>query len=138
MSIKGSKTEQNLKDAFTLESAANRRYSYFASKAEVEGLKDVAETFRATAEGETGHANGLLEYLEECGDPVTGLPFGGTKANLRSAIASEIEDYSNRYPAMLETARAEGFDDIADWFETLIKAEKAHAKRLQQLLDSID
>ena len=137
MSIKGSKTEQNLKDAFEAESAANRRYSYFASNADVEGHKEIAEAFRATAEGETGHAHGLLEYLEECGDPVTGLPFGSTAANLKCAIASEIFDSSERYPAMAETARAEGFKEIAAWFETLAKAEKAHTARFQQLLDAL-
>ena len=114
MSIKGSKTEQNLKDAFAAESAANRRYSYFASKADVEGLKDIAEAFRATAEGETGHAHGHLEYLEACGDPVTELPFGGTEANLKSAIASELFDANERYPEMAETARSEGFSEIAE------------------------
>ena len=137
MSIKGSKTEQNLKDAFAVESAANRRYSYFASKADVEGLKDIAEAFRATAEGETGHAHGHLEYLEACGDPVTELPFGGTEANLKSAIASELFDANERYPEMAETARSEGFSEIAAWFETLAKAEKAHSERFRQLLDAL-
>ena len=64
MSLKGSQTEQNLKDAFAGESQANRRYLYFASKADVEGYNDVAAVFRSTAEGETGHAHGHLEYLE--------------------------------------------------------------------------
>lgn len=138
MSIKGSKTEQNLIDAFAAESAANRRYSYFASKADVEGHKEIAELFRATAEGETGHAHGLLEYLEECGDPVTGLPFGSTSANLKCAIASEIFDSSERYPAMAAIAREEGFTEIAAWFETLAKAEKAHTARFQQLLAALE
>ena len=65
MSLKGSKTEQNLKDAFAGESQANRRYLYFAAKADVEGQNDVAAVFRSTAEGETGHAHGHLEYLEK-------------------------------------------------------------------------
>ena len=65
MALKDSKTEQNLKDAFAGESQANRRYLYFASKADVEGYNDVAAVFRSTAEGETGHAHGHLEYLEE-------------------------------------------------------------------------
>lgn len=137
MSIKGSKTEQNLIDAFAAEAAANRRYSYFASKADVEGLKDIAEAFRATAEGETGHAHGHLEYLEACGDPDTGLPFGGTEANLKSAIASEVFDSNERYPKMAATARAEGFTEIAAWFETLAKAEKTHSERFRQLLDAL-
>ena len=76
--LKGTKTEQNLKDAFAGESQANRRYLYFAQKADVEGYNDTAVVFRSTAEGETGHAHGHLEYLEEAGDPATGLPIGPT------------------------------------------------------------
>ena len=87
MELKGSATEQNLKDAFAGESQANRRYLYFASKADVEGYNDVAAVFRSTAEGETGHAHGHLEYLEEVGDPATGLPMGDTKKNLEASIA---------------------------------------------------
>ncbi len=89
MDLKGSKTEQHLKDAFAGESQANRRYLYFANKAYVEGYPDIAALFRSTAEGETGHAHGHLEYLEQCGDPATGLPFGATEANLKSAVAGE-------------------------------------------------
>ena len=76
MQLKGSKTEDHLKAAFAGESQANRRYLYFAAKADVEGYNDVAAVFRSTAEGETGHAHGHLEYLETCGDPATGMPFG--------------------------------------------------------------
>ena len=85
MALKGSQTEQNLKDAFAGESQANRRYLYFASKADVEGYNDVAAVFRSTAEGETGHAHGHLEYLEAVGDPATGLPMGDTVKNLEAA-----------------------------------------------------
>ena len=74
MSLKGSKTESNLKDAFAGESQANRRYLYFAQRADVEGYNDVSTVFRSTAEGETGHAHGHLQYLEEVGDPATGEP----------------------------------------------------------------
>ena len=84
MQLKGSKTEQHLKDAFAGESQANRRYLYFAAKADVEGYNDVAAVFRSTAEGETGHAHGHLEYLEKCGDPATGMPFGPTAENQAS------------------------------------------------------
>ena len=83
MSLKGTKTENNLKDAFAGESQANRRYLYFAQKADVEGYNDVAAVFRSTAEGETGHAHGHLEFLEEVGDPATGLPIGGTSLEPR-------------------------------------------------------
>ena len=139
MSIKGTKTEQNLKDAFAGESQANRRYLYFAAKADVEGENDVAQVFRSTAEGETGHAHGHLEYLEkDCGDPATGEPIGDSKMNLRAAIAGETHEYTDMYPGMAKTAREEGFDEIADWFETLAKAEKSHAGKFQKTLDSID
>ena len=138
MSLKGSKTEQNLKDAFAGESQANRRYLYFAAKADVEGQNDIATVFRSTAEGETGHAHGHLEYLEkDCGDPATGEPIGDSKMNLRAAIAGETHEYTDMYPGMAKTAREEGFEEIADWFETLAKAEKSHAGKFQKTLESI-
>jgi rubrerythrin len=136
MSLKGSKTEQNLKDAFAGESQANRRYLYFAAKADVEGYNDVAAVFRSTAEGETGHAHGHLEYLEEVGDPATGMPIGSTAENLASAIAGETHEYTDMYPGMAKAARDEDFDEIADWFETLAKAERSHANRFQKALDT--
>jgi rubrerythrin len=88
MSLKDSKTEENLKAAFAGESQANRRYLYFAQKADIEGYNDVAAVFRSTAEGETGHAHGHLQYLEEVGDPATGEPIGGTSLNLKAAIVA--------------------------------------------------
>ncbi|MBX3629695.1 MAG: rubrerythrin family protein [Nitrosomonas sp.] len=137
MELKGSQTEGNLKAAFAGESQANRRYLYFAAKADVEGQNDVAAVFRSTAEGETGHAHGHLEYLESCGDPATGLHFGATRDNLKTAIAGETHEYTDMYPGMAKTAREEGFDEIADWFETLAKAERSHANRFQRALDSL-
>ena len=137
MTLKGSKTEQNLKDAFAGESQANRRYLYFAQKADVQGYNDVSAVFRSTAEGETGHAHGHLEYLQEVGDPATGKPIGETKDNLASAIAGEIHEYTDMYPGMAKTAREEGFNEIADWFETLAKAEKSHAGKFQKTLDTL-
>jgi len=138
MELKGSQTEQNLKDAFAGESQANRRYLYFASKAYVEGYNDVAAVFRSTAEGETGHAHGHLEYLEEVGDPATGMPMGDTVKNLEASIAGETHEYTDMYPGMAKTARDEDFDEIADWFETLAKAERSHANRFQKALDNLD
>ena len=135
--LKGSKTEQSLKDAFAGESQANRRYLYFAAKADVEGQNDVASIFRSTAEGETGHAHGHLEYLEAVGDPATGLPIGRSRENLKAAIAGETHEYTDMYPGMAKNARDEGFDEIADWFETLAKAEKSHAGRFQKALDTL-
>jgi len=138
MALKGSKTEDNLKEAFAGESQANRRYLYFAQKADVEGYNDVSAVFRSTAEGETGHAHGHLEYLEEVGDPATGEPIGPTESNLKSAIAGETYEYTDMYPGMAKTARDEGFEEIADWFETLAKAERSHANRFQKALDSLN
>ena len=135
--LQGTKTHENLKDAFAGESQANRRYLYFAKTADVEGHPDIAGLFRDTAEGETGHAHGHLEYLEASGDPATGLPIGDTIANLKASIAGETHEYTDMYPGMAKTAREEGFDEIADWFETLAKAEKSHAGRFQKALDTL-
>ncbi len=137
MSIKGSKTEANLKAAFAGESQANRRYLYFAAKADVEGYNDVAAVFRSTAEGETGHAHGHLDYLKDVGDPATGLPIGSTAENLKAAIAGETHEYTDMYPGMAKTARDEGHGEVADWFETLAKAERSHANRFQKALDTL-
>jgi rubrerythrin len=137
MQLKGSKTEANLKAAFAGESQANRRYLYFAAKADVEGYNDVSAVFRSTAEGETGHAHGHLEYLEACGDPATGLPIGKTPDNLKAAIAGETHEYTDMYPGMAKTAREEGFDEIADWFETLAKAERSHANKFTRTLEQL-
>ena len=98
------------------------------------GLPEVAGNFRDTAEGETGHAHGHLDYLKQVGDPATDLPIGDTVANLKAAVAGETHEYTDMYPGMAKTARDEGFAEIADWFETLAKAEKAHAGRFQALL----
>ncbi|MGF1624290.1 MAG: rubrerythrin family protein [Alphaproteobacteria bacterium] len=135
--LKGSKTEQNLRDAFAGESMANRRYLYFAQRADVEGYNDVASVFRSTAEGETGHAHGHLEFLREVGDPATGEPIGPTSLNLKAAIAGETHEYTDMYPGMARSAREEGFDEIADWFETLARAEKSHAGRFQRALNEL-
>ena len=138
MQLNGSKTEANLKAAFISEAQANRRYLYFANKADIEGQSDLAALFRSTAEGETGHAHGHLDYLAQVGDPVTGLPIGSSRNNLRSSIASETQEYTEMYTDMAQTARAEGFDEIADWFETLAKAERSHANRFRKALDALD
>jgi len=137
INLKGTKTHNNLKDAFAGESQANRRYLYFSKQADVEGYPDIAGLFRDTAEGETGHAHGHLDYLKAVGDPATGLPIGDSQDNLKAAIAGETHEYTDMYPGMAKSAREEGFSEIADWFETLAKAEKSHAGRFQKGLDSI-
>jgi rubrerythrin len=135
--LKGSQTEKNLKEAFAGESQANRRYLYFAQKADVEGYPDVAALFRSVAEGETGHAFGHFDYLVEVGDPVTGEAVGPTQDNLKSAIAGETYEYTEMYPGFAKTAREEGFEAISEWFETLARAEKSHAGRFTQGLQHV-
>ena len=135
--LKGSKTEDNLKAAFAGESQANRRYLYFANKADVEGQNDVAALFRSTAEGETGHAHGHLEYLEAGGRSGDRPADRRSRDNLKAAIAGETHEYTDMYPGMAKAAREEGFDEIADWFETLAKAERSHANRFQKALDAL-
>jgi len=136
--LKGTKTHENLKHAFAGESQANRRYLYFADKADVEGYPEVAGNFRDTAEGETGHAHGHMDYLKPAGDPATGLPFGSTELNLKSAIEGETYEYTQMYPGFARAAREEGFPEIADWFETLARAEKSHANRFTKLLAALN
>jgi rubrerythrin len=135
--LKGTQTEDNLKAAFAGESQANRRYLYFSKVADVEGYADVAGLFRDTADGETGHAHGHLDYLKQSGDPATGKPIGSTDKNLVAAVAGETYEYTEMYPSFAKTAREEGFADIAEWFETLAKAEKSHAGRFQKALDTL-
>lgn len=136
--LNGSKTHENLKAAFAGESQANRRYLYFANKADVEGHPDIATLFRATAEGETGHAHGHLDYLAQVGDPATGMKIGSSEDNLKSAVAGETHEYTDMYPGMAKAAREEAFDEIADWFETLAKAERSHANKFAKALENID
>lgn len=137
MALAGSKTEANLREAFARESQANRRYLYFAQKADIEGYPDVAALFRSVAEGETGHAFGHLDFLAELGDPATGEPVGDTRDNLKSAIAGETHEYTEMYPGFARTAREEGFEEIAEWLESLARAEKSHAGRFHDGLDSL-
>lgn len=136
--LKGTKTHDNLKEAFAGESQANRRYLWMAKVADIEGYPEVAGLFKDTADGETGHAHGHLDYLKQVGDPATGEPLGATAANLKAAVAGETHEYETMYPGMAKTARDEGFEEIAEWFETLAKAEKSHAGKFQKAIDTLD
>ncbi len=126
------------KDAFAGESQANRRYLYFARQADIEGYPDVGGLFRDTAEAETGHAHGHLDHLKQAGDPATDKAIGSTDLNLASAVAGETYEYTEMYPGMAKSARDENLDEIAEWFETLAKAEKSHAGRFQGALDTLE
>ena len=135
--LDGTKTHDNLKEAFAGESQANRRYLYFARRADIEGLTEVSALFRDTAEGETGHAFGHMDFLAQVGDPATGEPVGSSAKNLASAVAGETYEFTAMYPGFAKTAHDEGFEEIADWFETLARAEKTHAGRFQKALDGL-
>ena len=135
--LKGTKTHDNLKNAFAGESQANRRYLYFARRADIEGYPDVGGLFRDTSEAETGHAFGHLDFLKEAGDPVTGVPIGSTEENLKSAVEGETYEFTEMYPGFAKAARDEGFDEIAEWFETLAKAERSHAGRFTKGLQTL-
>jgi rubrerythrin len=137
LSLKGSKTHRNLKEAFAGESQANRRYLYFAKVADMENQPEIAKLFREIAEAETGCAHGHLDYLKQVGDPATDLPIGDSLLNLKAAVHSETYEYTDMYPGMAKTARDEGFAEIADWFETLAKAAKMHAGRLGKATDPL-
>jgi rubrerythrin len=137
-SIKGTRTEESLKEAFAGESQANRRYLYFANMCDIAGAGDVAAVFRSTAEGETGHAHGHMEYLIEggAGEPGTGMPAKTVAEALEAAISGETHEYTDMYPGMAKIARDEGFDEVADWFETLAKAERSHANKFTKTLEA--
>lgn len=96
--LKGSKTHQNLKDAFAGESTGNPRYLYFAKVADIEGYPEVAGKFRETAEGQTSRAHGHLDYLAAVGDLATDLPIGDTELNLTAAVAGETHEFTDMYP----------------------------------------
>jgi rubrerythrin len=135
--LRGTKTHENLKRAFAVESQANRRYLYFARVADIEGYPEIGGLFRDTSEAETGHAFGHMDFLKSVGDPSTDVPFGSTRANLQSAIEGETFEYTQMYPGMARIARDEGFPEIAEWFETLAKAERSHAARFSKGLEGL-
>lgn len=135
--LAGSRTHENLLKAFARESEATLRYLWFAEKADVDGFPQIAALFRAVAGGETGHASGHLEYLALVADPATGEPIGETEENLRSAVAGETWESVEMYPGFARIARDEGFDEIAEWMESLARAEKGQAERLAQGLDQL-
>ena len=136
--LKGTKSLENLKEAFAGESQANRRYLYFARAADIEGYPEVGGLFRDVAEAETGHAFGHMDFLKHVADPVTGVPIGRTDDNLKSAQEGETYEFSQMYPGFAKVARDEGFEDLAEWFETLAKAEKSHAGRFGKALETLD
>ena len=138
--LKGTKTEQNLINAFAGESQARNRYTYFAKQAKEEGYEQISEIFCMTAANEKEHAKLFYEHLGKTKGHVNAeYPFelGTTEENLTSAIKGEKEEWSILYPNAEKTAKEEGFDDIATTFHYVIEAEKHHEQRYTKLLENI-
>lgn len=127
--IKGTKTEQNLKDAFAGESQARNKYTYFASVAKKEGYEKIAAIFQETADNEKEHAKLHFKLL---------AGIGSTADNLKAAAAGETEEYTEMYPRMAREAKEEGFADIAFMFEAIGKIEKHHQERYSKLLAELE
>lgn len=127
--LKGTKTEQNLKDAFAGESQARNKYTYFASVAKKEGYEKIAAIFLETADNERVHAKLHFRRLDG---------IGTTADNLRVAAAGETDEYTDMYPRMAREAREEGFADIAYQFEAIGKIEKHHQERYSALLAELE
>jgi len=141
-SIKGSQTEKNLLIAFTGESQARNRYTYFAGVAKKEGLVQIADIFEETANQEKEHAKRFFKFLEGGELEITeSFPAGkieSTLENLRSAAAGEEHEWQEMYPGFAKVAREEGFDKIADTFDAISIAEKQHGKRYKDLADNLE
>ncbi|MCQ4448541.1 MAG: rubrerythrin family protein [Sulfolobales archaeon] len=137
--LKGTKTAENLKHAFCGEAMANRRYLYFARRADEEGYPEIAALMRSIAEGETAHAFGHLDFIRQGGieDPATNKPIRTLEEMLQSAIEGETYEWTQMYPGYAKVAREEGFDEIAEWFETLARAEKSHAEKFTNALKQL-
>ena len=129
--LKGTKTEKNLMEAFTGESQARNKYTYFAAKAKQEGYDAIAAVFEETAGDEKAHAEVWFKWL--CGGDVP-----TTAANLRAAAAGEHDEWTEMYRRMAAEAQEEGFDDIAFLFEEVGKIEKEHEGRYLKLLKDIE
>jgi len=141
-SIKGTQTEQNLLKAFAGESQARMRYDYFASVAKKEGLEQMSAIFTETALNEKEHAKRFFKFLEgEMVEITATYPagkIGTTLENLKAAADGENEEWTELYPAFAETAREEGFADVAVTFEKIAEVEKAHEERYRKLYENLD
>jgi len=141
-SIKGSQTEKNLLIAFSGESQARNRYTYFAGAAKKEGLVQIAHIFEETANQEKEHAKRFFKFLEggdlEITETFPAGRIGTTLENLRAAAAGEEHEWTDMYPAMAKVAREEGFEAVARAFEAISVAEKQHGKRYTDLADNLE
>jgi rubrerythrin len=140
--LKGTQTEKNLLTAFSGESQARNRYTYFASKAKKEGYVQISEIFTETANQEKEHAKRLFKFLEGGEVEITGaFPagiIGTTLENLKDSAAGEHYEQTVMYPEFAKTAREEGFDSLAEVFEAIAVAEKQHEKRYADLAANIE
>ena len=132
-----SKTIENLRMAFAGESQANRRYTYFSRRADEDGYPEISALFRSVSEGETAHALRHFDFMKSIGDPVTKVAILDVRGMLESAVTGETYEFTTMYPEFAKVAHEEGFDAIAKWFETLAKAEKAHAGKFQEALKGL-
>lgn len=131
MELKGSKTEQNLREAFAGESQARNKYTYFASKAKKEGYEQIAAIFQETADNEKEHAKLWFKLLN-------GGDLSSTADNLKSAAEGENFEWTDMYDRMAKEAKEEGFDKIAFLFEQVGKIEKEHEERYLKLLENVE
>ena len=142
MALKGTQTEKNILTAFSGESQARNRYTYFASQAKKEGYRQISEIFEETANQEREHAKRLFKLLEGGEVEISGsFPagvIGCTTDNLREAAGGEKHEWTEMYPSFAKMAREEGFGEIAEIFEAIAVAEKQHEKRYNELLANIE
>ena len=140
-SLKGTKTEQNLLKSFAGESQARNRYTYFASVAKKEGYEQISGFFTETADNEKEHAKKFFKFLEGEELEITATfpagKIGTTVQNLQASANGENEEWTKMYPEFAKVAKEEGFQEIADTFEYIAIAEKAHEKRYRKLLENI-
>jgi rubrerythrin len=140
--LKGTLTEQNLLKAFAGESQARNRYEFFASAARKEGYEQIAALFQETAGQEKEHAKRFFKFLEGGAVEITAAypagKIGTTAENLKAAAAGENEEWTLLYPQFAETARAEGFAEIAGAFKLIARVEAEHEKRYLKLLKNIE
>ena len=128
--LKGTKTEANLKAAYSGESEARNKYSYYASKAKKDGFEQISDLFLETAEQERAHAKFWFKLLHD--------GIADTKTNLSDAASGENYEWTDMYEAYAKEAREEGFDDIARLFEGVAKIEKEHEERFKALLKNLE
>lgn len=128
-----SRTFENLRSAFAEEAALAYRCLYFSILADFEGLDRHSALFKEIAEGGESFVQGCFDFLSLARDPDSGLEVGGTLKNLEALLQIKARQHGRTYPEMAKAARAEGFPDIASWFDTLEKAKRAHAQKLRKL-----